>query len=236
MRGDRLFALVTVAVFGLGALLDAWVLRVPAGLLLVFLLPGRLLLRRVALTRWYRLVLAVGVSFALGVLSLLVFELFGVRATSTVVGWSLAAVTTALAVLPAAPPSFTLSSVPWPSRGVLASAALTLALAGTAWGVSVATDRAAAAAPLTQVGLVPAPGQARAFVASVTNREGRTVTYRVVVSAPEEALREVPVTLADGETWRTGLTVRDKGTLEVTVYGGSSQTPASHRSVRAVVL
>ncbi|GAA0811270.1 hypothetical protein [Spirilliplanes yamanashiensis] len=253
MRGDRIWPPLAVAAFALGALLDLPELRVPAGLVLIFLAPGWLVLRlgRAPLAGWYRLVLAAGVSFALALASLLVLELFGVPSTAGAVGTLVAGLTAALVVAdlvrdtpPAAalrrlrsPGSWPVPATPLrPLVAPVLAGVVTVTLAGAAWGISAHTERAAAARSFTQVGLVPVTGTQRAFTVSVTNREGAGTAYRVVIESPSADRRVVPVTLADGATWSQVVVVVAKGTLEVTVHGGSSDTPASHRTVRAVVL
>ena len=253
MRGDRIWPPLAVVAFALGALLGLPVLRVPAGLVLIFLAPGWLVLRlgRARVVGWYRLVLAAGVSFALALASLLVLELLAVPSTALAVGGLVAGLTGALILADLAlgtPPAAALRRLrtpgSWPVPGTplrpliapVLAGVVTVALAGAAWGVSERTERAAAARSFTQVGLVPVTGTQRAFTVSVTNREGAGTAYRVVIESPSAERRVVPVTLADGATWSQVVVVADKGTLEVTVHGGSSGTPASHRSVRAVVL
>ncbi|QOC90136.1 hypothetical protein [Micromonospora craniellae] len=253
MPGKQSFwPFLVVLVFGLGAWLDWAVLRVPAGLVLILLTPGWLVLRlsRARLTWWYRAVLAAGISFALAMSSLLVLELFAVTATPTVVGVLVAGVTLLLAVadllvgrfanrLTAAPvaPRLSRGSVP-PVRRLAApvlAGLLTVGLAATAWGVSVASERDHTSVTFTQVGLVPLNDAPRTLTVSVTNREGRQVAYRVVIDAPGAEPQEMPVTLDDGDRWDQRVTAAEAGTVEVTVHGGS-EVPTGARSVRAVVL
>ncbi|MEV7232377.1 hypothetical protein AB0M79_36080 [Polymorphospora sp. NPDC051019] len=91
--------LALCALFAAGTLAGAPVLRVPAGLLLTFAVPGLLVLRlvRARMPRWQAATVGVALSFAVALGAVLLLEATGTAASTAGVGWLLGGLTVALA-------------------------------------------------------------------------------------------------------------------------------------------
>jgi hypothetical protein len=261
LRGtDVLYFAGAVAItvsFGIGVRNGLPALRIPSAVLLTYLAPGVLLVR---LTRprvhwWQALTIGVALSVATMLITVLLLEVTGHATTATTLGWFFGVLTPVLAVADLAVRTLVprrLVQVAAPSRAAHAAAAtdpeesrwrppvavalcaaFSIGLAATAVGISVAGERPAATTALTQVGLVPVPGQARTFAFSITNRERRAVAYRIRVSAPGAAVVDRTENVAAGAVLAWEIRPNAAGTLIVMVFGGAD---TGFRQVQAVVL
>ncbi|GAA2512932.1 hypothetical protein GCM10010201_05510 [Pilimelia columellifera subsp. columellifera] len=237
-------ALVLCALYAVGVVARLPLVQVPSGLALAGFVPGWLALRVAGVggPAGRRAALAVAGSLCLSMALPLLAELFDVPASR---GWTVGAlclVTGTLAVIdlircrrgapgrPATPGQPGRASAP--TVAAVAGVVAAVVLGASALAVAVHSERRADAAVITQVGLTPTPGASRTVELSLTNREGRPVSYVVVVELPGSQPASDYVTVPAGRSWTRTLTADRAGTVRARISGGA----AGRYEVSAVLL
>jgi hypothetical protein len=95
------------------------------------------------------------------------------------------------------------------AAGVIAACAVALA------GIGVARQPQP---PFTQLWLSPQHQNAQALSLGVSNDQGSTTSYRLVLLRDGRVITVRNITLADGQTWRQPVTFTGKGTLTADLY------------------
>jgi hypothetical protein len=211
-----------------------FLLSVPVGLLLAFVLPGAALVAalfpRRGLSRLERAVLCVALSLAVLVLGGLALHAAGVR-LSTVSWLALTGGVTLLAALVAYLRRVDWAPFPRVAVRPLAPLALAAALLGGAAWLSLATaQRQTAATPVTALSIVDVSGadtagDTRSLTLEVTNQEAVAASYALTVTGTKGYAVTLQLTVSRAAPWRRSLTVPLTDQVTASLYRAGDTSP-----------